>query len=647
MMLLCVCRADHAAALQQLQDTCMQLATVQPTVQQLQQRQQVLQQDKADLQAQLAQAAAAASTKQQDLQQHADTLQQQFEHAQALNTRLQQQLETVLQDLATAKDEAAAAGSKAAAAQQILVQAEAAHEGHCRSVEAANSCGWQQLQERLQWLCSSYFVSDSGPPVASSSGAGTHESTAAQHTATGQEAGQPNLAAEASTGFGGLVSHAGAASQGSKLQQLSRHLTGDGERLLQLFEQYKIHKQEMLRAAGSDCGGSRSSSPTHTTAADGQRPAERPASEAVLQLQQQVLQLEACLLKFMLSLQEALDEAKHHRQRSACHAAGTGTGAGLSAHIAQHGGACSQSVSPNRPDRPSTAISFTSSMTGISSRSSSLGSQLLAAMRREKQQLALELKKLHSIKRTPLSAAVAASGASFPWQRAAGGSSQTTPRGAATARPWLAAAAERSAVSLVQTASNVKVWSAVSEAGVVVGAGEGSSCGLAGEGQQECWEEVDEVLQLLQGCQGLGVRSIPTASAHAPAQLGAAEDAGCCSAAGPLSSGAAASSPSKTGASAWQGQGQSAGARQRGKLQWGKTAGSSPSKAASGAAPAAAATGGVRAPARTFSLGGRSTQNASPGSPILKKSASCGVQRGTSTSLHPQDKGIGSLLVRR
>jgi hypothetical protein len=644
----------------------MQLATVTPTLKQLQQRQQVLELDKADLQAQLAQAAAAASTKQQDLQQHAAILQQQLDHTQALNTRLQQQLETALQELATAKDEAAAAGSKAATAQQMLAQAEAAREGRRRSLEAANSCGWQQLQEWLQWLCSSYFVPDSGPPpAASSSGAGTHASMAAQHTAAGQEAGQPNLAAQASTGVGGLVSHAGA-SQGSKLQQLSRHLTGDGERLLQLFEQYTLHKQEMLRAAGSNCGSSSSSGATHTTAADGQRPAETPASEAVLQLQQQVLQLEACLLKFMLSLQEALEEAElhqHQRQRSACHAAGAVTGAGLlSAHINQHGGACSQSVSPNRPERPGTAMSFTSSMTGSTSRSSSLGGQLLAAMRREKQQLAVELKKLHSPKRTPLSAAVAASGASFPWQRAAGVSSQTVPRGAATARPWLAAAAENSAVSLGHTSSNVKVWSAVNEA-CVVGPGAGSSYGLAGECQQGCWEEVDEVLQLLQGCQGLGVRNIPAVIAHPPVQLAEAGDTGGCSGAGSLNSGGVANSPTKTGAVAWQGPGQSSGAQQRVKLQRGKPAGSSRSKAASGAAPAAAAAvpaasgaapaaaaspanSGVPTPARTLSLGGRSAQNASLGSPILTKSATCGVQRRHSTALHTQDKGIGSLLLR-
>lgn len=131
----------------------------------------------------------------------------------------------------------------------------------------------------------------------------------------------------------------------------------------------------------------------------------------VLQVQQQVLQLEACLLKFMLSLQEALDEAKHQQQRR------------LSSSLFLAGN------SPSRPERHSTAMSCSSRCTdaiSISSghRSSSLTGQLLASMRREKQQLAQELKKMHHMQRTPLAAS--ASFKAFPWQRS---SQLNSPRG--------------------------------------------------------------------------------------------------------------------------------------------------------------------------------------------------------------------------
>lgn len=633
----------------------MQLATVQPTVQQLQQRQQALEQEKADLQAQLAQATAAGTSKLQEVEQQAADLQQQLEQARTQSSRLQQQLDAAQLELSAARQEASAAASRAAAAEQLLNRSRGQYEADCRSLEESYCCGFQQLHERLQWLCSSYFVADSSPPAASSTGC----AVSAQPSAGGQAASPPGPAAEASTGFNALQLRADSGAEANnsnclrKRQQLSQHLAGDGDRLLQLFEQYKTHKQEMLWAAG----GASNSAPAADTSnsgasstsagqgiADGLSSAAPSVSEPVLQLQQQVLQLEACLLKFMLGLQEALDEAKQQQQHSA------GTGTLLSAHLNTHNssaqcGTGSQSVSPNRPERPSTAMSFSSSMTGVSSsRSSSLGSQLLAAMRREKQQLALELKKLHGIKRTPLTISVAASGASFPWQRGAG-SNQSTPRGmhggAATGRQWCAQA-EASAPALGGGVSHIGADSA---AGTCAQAGAAQHAASLG-GQQGCWEEVDEVLQLLQGCQ-LGLCSGSTqqhASQLSHAQQDVAANTGT-TGAGPSSCSPAVSSPTKSGGASRQGI----------KLQWPSSSMNSSRRtvgAAAGAAGASSAgassAASARSPARTVSWGHTQTQViVSPeGAPVLKKSVSCGVQRGSGSS-HAQDRGIGSLMARR
>lgn len=580
----CMCRADHAAALQQLQETCVQLAALQPTVEQLQQA-------NTDLQAQAAQAALDASAQQQELLQREANLQQQLTKAQAHGSQAQQQLDDAMLELAAAKAEAAAAHSTAEAAEQRMAQAKTGHEAQCCAWEAAYAVVVQQLQQRLLWLCSAYFTPHSGPPAAGSSGGAEDSSSTG---CCGLETCPDGLRTDA---------------RSSKLQQLSQRWVGaDSESLMQLFEHYKAHKQEMLRSAAT--GGSACSP---STAADTTSSADAPGAGVLLQLQQQALQLEACMLNHMLTLKEALDEeaAAHGRP----HQQGTaGTSMLLSAHhLSQHGS--SRNPSPSRatiPDRPSTAMSFSSSMTGTSSsRSSSLNIQLLAAMRREKQQLALELKRLQGVERTPLVAAAGVSGTAFPWQRAAG-SNQSTPRAINSCRHWGVAEGSSTATAMHLGQD------AVSTAGDGVGAGQGilvssvsSPRGLnlppaGSEPQAGRWEEVDEVLQLLQGCQ-LGLPAPHAQQGYLATSSGAAE--------GPSSS-SPCSCP-HTAASSWQGQGQASaaggGSRQAGRLQWRQQDSLS-----------------SRSPTRTVSWGHAGKQQAaSPGTvPGLRKATSCGVQRG-------------------
>lgn len=586
---------------------------MQPTVQQLQQQCKALGEQRDALQEQLAQAHAAAAAQQQEHQQQATRLQQQVQDLQAHGGSLQQQLQAASLQLSDAQQEAAAAAARAATAEQQLEQAAAQGHAYQCSVEAAYSQGLQQQRERLLWLCSSYFLSEQSLAADSSS-------TAAPSSITRQPGG-PSPAEDPSTslmlcgvagGAGDVVtSRTGISScstaQG-KLQQLFEHLAGDGERLLRLFEQYKAHKQEVLAAAaGSSTPSNSDRSHTNPTPP---APAQAATPDAVLQLQQQVLQLEACLLNFMLSIQEALAESRA-RQCSSSTLAGLGV-------TFSHAG-----VSPSRPERPSTAMSCSSSATGFSSRSSSLGSQLLAAMRREKQQLALELKKAHSIKRTPLT--VVASAAAFPWQRRTeGGSQATTPRAAGTD--------VGGGGSSGRTAHGAQVWVADSNGGhkpEFQDAGAAGACSAgggvgAGLAQAECWEDVDEVLQLLQGCQ-LG------------AQPSSKQPAGHTSTTG----GTQRSSPVKpAGVHPCDKQLQAARSVPAHKLQWGFSSSSS-----KGGASNAAAAAGAKSPGRTVSLQVRQ-QGPAGCSPVLRKSASCGVQPGR-TGVQASDRGIGSLMARR
>lgn len=619
-----MCRANHAAALQQLQETCAQLAALQPTVQQLQQA-------NTDLQAQAAQAALDASAQQQELLQREADLQQQLEKAQAHGSQVQQQLDEAMLELAAAKAEAAAAHSMAEAAEQRMTQAKTGHEAQCCALEAAYADVVQQLQQRLQWLCSAYFTPHSGPPAAGSS-VGAEDSSSAG--CCGLETCADSVRTDAGS---------------SKLQQLSQRWVGaDCESLMQLFEQYRVHKQEMLRSAAA--GGGSACSPS--TAADTPPSADAPGAPGVLlQLQQQALQLEACMLNHMLTLKEALDDeaAAHGRPP---HQQGTaGTSMLLSAHHLSQHGSSSRNLSPSRatiPDRPSAAMSFSSSMTGTSSsRSSSLNSQLLAAMRQEKQQLALEPKRLQGVNRTPLVVAAGVSGTAFPWQRAAG-SNQTMPRAVNSCRHWGVAEGSSTADTAMQLAGQDAVSTA---GGGVVGAGQGilvgsvsSPRGLnlppAGSDQPQAgrWEEVDEVLQLLQGCQ-LGPRPAPDVQqgCHLATISGAAE--------GPSSTAGSPCRSPHTAVSSWQGQGQASaegggGSRQAGRLQWRQQDSSS-----------------SRSPTRTVSWdhAGKQQQAASPGAvprPGLRKATSCGVQRGVAamagtSSSQAHGRGIDSLKLPR
>jgi hypothetical protein len=578
-------------------------------VQQLQQQCKALGEQRDALQEQLTQAHAAAAAQQQEHQQQATRLQQQVQDLQAHGGSLQQNLQAASLQLLDAQQEAAAAAARAATAEQQLEQAAAQGHAYQGSVEAAYSQGLQQQRERLLWLCSSYFLSEQSLAADSSP-------TAAPSSITRQPGG-PSPAEDPSTslmlcgvagGAGDVVtSRTGISScstaQG-KLQQLFEHLAGDGERLLRLFEQYKAHKQEVLAAAaGSSTPSNSDRSHTNPTPP---APAQPATPDAVLRLQQQVLQLEACLLNFMLSIQEALAESRA-RQCSSSTLAGLGV-------TFSHAG-----VSPSRPERPSTAMSCSSSATGFSSRSSSLGSQLLAAMRREKQQLALELKKAHSIKRTPLT--VVASAAAFPWQRRTeGGSQATTPRGAGNA--------VGGGGSSGRTAHGAQVWVADSSGCQDAGAAGARSAagGVSGLVQSECWEDVDEVLQLLQGCQ-LGL------------QPSSKQPAGNTSTTG----GTQRSSPVKTAAvHACDAQLQAARSVATHKLQWGSSSTSSNSKAG---APNAAGAACAKLPGRTVSLQVRQ-QGPAGCSPVLRKSASCGVQPGR-TGVQAYDRGIGSLMARR
>jgi hypothetical protein len=596
------------AALQQLQATCLQLATVQPTVQQLQQQCKALGEERDHLQKQLSQAQAAAAAQQHEHQQHATRLQQQVQDLQAHGSSLQKQLQAASLQLSDAQREAAAAATRAATAEQLLDEAAAQGDAQQGSVEAVYSRGLQQQRERLLWLCSSYFLpeqslaADSSPKSApnSSTRQPCDPSPAEDPSTSFMSCGVPGSAGDAVTSRSGISSCDTAS---GKLQQLSQHLAGDGERLLRLFEQYKAHKQEALAAAtGSSTPSSSDRAQTNSTPP---APAQPATPNAVLQLQQQVLQLEACLLNFMLSLQEALAESRARQCSSS-------TLAGLKVTLSHAG------VSPSRPERPSTAMSCSSSATGFSSRSSSLGSQLLAAMRREKQQLALELKKAHSIKRTPLT--VVTSAAAFPWQRCTEcGSQATTPRGAGNAVGGAGGSG--------RTAHGAQVWVADSNGGQDAGAAGACSAGGgvgAGLAQAECWEDVDEVLQLLQGCQ-LG------------AQPSSKQPAGNTSTTG----GTQRPSPVKAvGAQGCDAQLQAARSVPAHKLQWGFSSSSS-----KGVACNAAAVAGAKSPGRTVSLQVRQ-QGPAGCSPVLGKSASCGVQPGR-TGVQASDRGIGSLMARR
>lgn len=434
---------------------------------------------------------------------------------------------------------------------------------------------------------------------------------------------------------------------GTKLEHLRQSMVGDSEHLLQLFEQYKLHKQKLLEAAhcsngnGNTAGSSSSSGSNQhpegctpaaqgsssTLGMQGKSPLQDPActqkqssklaersrgasaapcvglhpssspqdpsspwcpvapDELSMQAQQQILQLEACLLKFMLSLQEALDEARHHHKQQQQHSSSSST-------------LGSARTSPSRLERPGTAMSSSSSRctdaTGLSSRSSSLGGQLLSAMRREKQQLAQELRRMQGLARAPRGGAAAV----FPWQRTVGNTG-----------PALLVGSNTSSSTGVSSSSS-QCWTAAASGVHCVREGHpgdaGTAEGVVGvpgpEPQADCrsWEEVDEVLQLLAGCQ----LDQPTSLRHTGSTQAGDTTA-------PVGSTGTRPGASHCRANRQHYSGQAA----------------------------AAASG--RAPARSTSLG-HGAHLTSP--PRLMKSISCGVPR---CGVQPQERGIGSLKARR
>jgi len=640
----------------------------------LQRSQAVLEQERNALQRQLEQDTAAAADKQQQLEAQAADLRQQLEAMAAQSHEQQRQLEAVQLELCAAKQEAAAAGSQlkqtATDAEQLLMQVTASCEATLQGQTAAYNSSLQQLCERLQWLCSAYFA-PAGPseaPCSNHSG-GQHTQAAGvaqlppasdgrQQAAggtvpcmTSSTPASPRSVGAETTREGPCAGHTAscaappAASScsstglyGTKLEHLRQCMVGDSEHLLQLFEQYKLHKQKLLDAANCNNTGSSSSSDSNqhpegcilaaqgsgsTPPMRGKSPLQDPActsgtqkqspqlterskgasagpgvgsdpssssqdlsspwclvaQDGVMQAQQQILQLEACLLKFMLSLQEALDEARHQQQQQ---------------HSSSSSTLGSARTSPSRLERPGTAMSSSSSRctdaTGLSSRSSSLGSQLLSAMRREKQQLAQELRRMQSLARAPRGGAAAAV---FPWQRIA----SSTGVSSSSTHCWTAA----SSASYVR--EGLPVDAGTAEA--VVGGPQPEP-----QADPRSWEEVDEVLQLLAGCQLDQPTNRHTGSTQAEDTTALV--------------GSTAATP--------------------GHLM-GTRPGASPCRANrqhySGQAAAAAG----RAPARSTSLGygGCVTHPTSP--PRLMKSISCGVPR--CGVVQPQERGIGSLKARR
>jgi hypothetical protein len=273
--------------------------------------------------------------------------------------------------------------------------------------------------------------------------------------------------------------------------------------------------------------------------------------------------------------------------------------------------------------------------TSISSghRSSSLTGQLLASMRREKQQLAQELRKMHTMQRTPLAAL--ASLKAFPWQRS---SQLMSPRGQTIGNNCGSGAAASSSSTAQQgwpsacggqaSGSSTAQWAAQPHVGA-------AQCAevLSPSCQQEGWEEeVDFVLQLLQGCHlpGLPVRGTQaacTAGSSSTSHGGIKGLNSSCS-----------GSPSKQ-----------------------QQAGSSPQCATpavclqqgSSRRVAAAGVGSSRSPGRSVSIGhgvGRAglgtslTQPASPNRRVLQHSQSCAQP--TSNMLAPHERGLASLRAR-
>lgn len=597
MRLLCCCyylvtllfagRAQHAAAVHQLQETSLQLATLQPQVQLLQHQQQCLEQERDALRAEAANTTSAAAAQQERSQQETASLQQQLAAAHAHVTRLQQELEAVHAELSSAQHEVAACGSRAASAEKQLAECSSTHLARLQETEAAFVSSLQGVQEHMQWLNSTYFQTDTPGRSATAGGAGP-ECQQPQRTTSAEAVGKtPSAAGDSgvSTADGADVSvgataatpagpsAVGAASPSSKLQQLRQDLIGsDGERLLQLYQQYKAHKAQLVgpdnaitttSSSSADTVGEHQTGRGHTPTALNSRPV------AVQQVQQQVLRLEACLLKYLLSLQDALDEARNLQQQQQQCSSRTSFSLCSPRSLAPSGSITSSSSSGSRlVERPGTGLSsslrcatdLTASMSSRSTGGSSLGAQLLTAMRREKQQLAQELRKMHDMQRTPLAVAATTSATAFPWQRSSGS-------------------------LLVQPANGVEM---VASAG----------------SQPESFSEVDEVLALLQGCQLDHHQPVASAAGH--------------------------------------------GGEAQGRTGHSSKAGSSGSSGSGSSKPivAAATSGSHRSPGRSVSTGHAANSTRAALSPTLHKSGSVGVSSRTS-SKPGWDRGIGSFRARK
>ncbi|KAF6266605.1 hypothetical protein COO60DRAFT_5702 [Scenedesmus sp. NREL 46B-D3] len=350
-------RQEQQDALIQLQHASSQLAVLQPQVMRLQQ-------DKQDLQQQLAAADADRCGGQQQLaaqaQQHAaaqEELLGKLQDQQQLLTDAVGKEQTAAAQIVAAEAQAAAAKQE----QQETQQQQA--DQQLTQVALSHQHDLEQVLQRLQWLCSTYLS------IASET---DHQQPAAAPTAGSRQAAQ-----DASSGNN---SRAAALAM---LRRVCCLAAGGADQLLSArYEAYQQHKLGLTHNHHNATPGGNSG----TGAADvGTQMQSVSCSAGMGCLQQQMLQLEAGLLQHMLILQEALQLLQQQQQQ-------------------EQQQQLQQQQRTLQSQRPGTASSrctqdcslAASCSNGSGSESCNLTGQLLQAMVKDRKQLAQEVKRLQA-----------------------------------------------------------------------------------------------------------------------------------------------------------------------------------------------------------------------------------------------------------